>query len=80
MLEDLANAVANMLIAKSSPPPAPFEAYAAFEGATNTATGIAAFCCRLKQFWPLLASITDNCWVWAAHDTNNSSRPALAGS
>ncbi len=34
-VEDLANAVASMLIAKSAPPPAPFEAYAAFEGATE---------------------------------------------
>lgn len=34
-VEDLANAVAGMLIAKSAPPPAPFEAYAAFEGATE---------------------------------------------
>jgi NifU-like protein involved in Fe-S cluster formation len=34
-VEDLANAVAGMLIAKSAPPPAPFEAYVAFEGATE---------------------------------------------
>jgi NifU-like protein involved in Fe-S cluster formation len=34
-VETLANAVAQMLIMKSAPPAAPFEAYAAFEGATD---------------------------------------------
>jgi nitrogen fixation protein NifU and related proteins len=34
-VEALANDVAQMLIAKAPPPAAPFEAYAAFEGATE---------------------------------------------
>jgi NifU-like protein involved in Fe-S cluster formation len=34
-VEALANAIAQMLIAKKSPPAPPFEAYAAFEGATE---------------------------------------------
>jgi nitrogen fixation protein NifU and related proteins len=34
-VEALANSIAQMLIAKGSPPAPPFEAYAAFEGATE---------------------------------------------
>jgi nitrogen fixation protein NifU and related proteins len=34
-VEQLANRIAQMLIAKSDPPGQPFEAYAAFEGATE---------------------------------------------
>jgi NifU-like protein involved in Fe-S cluster formation len=34
-VESLANAIAQMLIAKGNPPAPPFEAYAAFEGATE---------------------------------------------
>jgi NifU-like protein involved in Fe-S cluster formation len=34
-VETLANAIAQMLIAKGNPPAPPFDAYAAFEGATD---------------------------------------------
>jgi nitrogen fixation protein NifU and related proteins len=34
-VENLANAIAQMLIAKTAPPTTPFEGYAAFEGATE---------------------------------------------